>query len=84
MSGQEDYELVYRSPDSLVQVDIVSGSVPGQRLVCLVIEEIHGPGSARIEDDDDEAGGLRMAGHIRRTINRLEAAQEAIEERYGL
>jgi hypothetical protein len=76
VKGQEDYELVYRSPDSFVQVDIISGSVPGQRLVCLVIEEI--------EDDDDEAGGLRMVGHIRRTINRLEAAQEAIEERYEL
>jgi len=76
VSGQEEYELVYRSPDSAVSVDIVSGSVEGQRLLCLVVDEI--------EDDEDEAGALRMVGHIRRTINRLEAAQEAVERRYRL
>jgi hypothetical protein len=76
MSGQEDYELVYRSPDGGVQLDIVSGSVEGQRLLCLVVEEI--------EDDEDEAGALRMTGHIRRLINRLEAAQEVVERRYRL
>lgn len=76
MNGQGDYELIYRSPEGGVSVDIISASEPGQRLLCLVVDEI--------ERDYDEAGGSLLAGDIRRLINRLEAAQEAIEERYRL
>jgi hypothetical protein len=76
MSGQEDYELIYRSPDEQVSVDVIDGNTPGQKLICLYVDEI--------EDDENEAGALRMTGHIRRLINRLEAAQEAIERRYRL
>lgn len=76
MSGQDDYELIYRSPEAGVSVDIISAIEPGQRLICLVVDEI--------EEDDDKVGGLRLLGHIRRVINRLEAAQEAIEARYQI
>lgn len=72
----EEYELIYRSSDYVVTVDIIDGRVSGQRLIYLFVDGI--------EDDEDEAGALRMTGHIRRLINRLEAAQEKIEERYGL
>jgi hypothetical protein len=74
--NEDVHQLIYRSPDSLVQVDIVGGLAAGQKRICLVVEEI--------EETDDEAGGLRLIGSIRRTIRRLEDAQEAIEGRYGL
>jgi hypothetical protein len=74
--NEDVYQLIYRSPDSLVQVDIVGGLAAGQKRICLVVEEI--------EETDDEAGGLQLIGRIRRTIRRLEDAQEAIEGRYGL